>query len=140
MYWVFASCYNFCLVLQLVLGASLTALGAADKNKSTAITVLAAANTVNAGFIALMHNSGIPTRYRNDMDEWARVEIYMADIMESGVIQANMNKDDVIATCQGMYNAAFATVENNKPTSYVPTIATAVTDGTADGKTALARK
>ena len=38
----------------------------------------------------------------------------MMDIMDSGIVQANMTKDDVIATCQAMYNAAFATVENNK--------------------------
>lgn len=41
----------------------------------------------------------------------------MMDIMDSGVVQANMSKDDVVATCQAMYNAAFATIENNKPSS-----------------------
>ena len=55
------------------------------------------------------------------------------DIMQSGVVQANMTKEDVVATCQAMYNAAFATVENNKPSSYIPTIATVVTDGTKNG-------
>lgn len=46
MYWVLASLYNACLVLQLLLGASLTSLGASDNKRSTAITILAAANTV----------------------------------------------------------------------------------------------
>lgn len=58
----------------------------------------------------------------------------MMDIMQSGVVQANMSKEDVVVTCQLMYNAAFATVENNKPSSYIPTLATAVTDGTKTGQ------
>jgi hypothetical protein len=57
----------------------------------------------------------------------------MMDIMQSGVVQANMTKEDVVATCHAMYVAAFATVENNKPSSYIPTIATAVTDGPKNG-------
>ena len=68
------------------------------------------------------------------MDEWSKVEIYMMDIMQSGVVQANMSKEDVVATCQLMYNAASATVENNKPSRYTPTLATAVTDGTKTGQ------
>lgn len=69
----------------------------------------------------------------SDWDEWSKVETYMMDIMQSGVVQANMTKEDVVATCQAMYKAAFATVENNMPSSYIPTIATAVTDGTKNG-------
>jgi len=131
---ILALVYNACISLQLLLGATLTALGASDKKRSAAITILAALNTVDAGLIALLHNSGIPSRYRNDWDEWSKVEVYMADIMQSGVVQANMNKEDVIATCQAMYKAAFDTVENNQPSSYVPALATAVTEGTKSGQ------
>lgn len=44
-YQVLVYVYNACLVLQLLLGATLTALGASDKKKSSAITIIAAANT-----------------------------------------------------------------------------------------------
>jgi hypothetical protein len=66
--------YNICLVLQLVLGAILTSLGASEKitKKSVPITVLAAANTINAGIIALLHNSGLPGRYGNDTAEYSQ--------------------------------------------------------------------
>jgi hypothetical protein len=44
-YQILVFAYNACLVLQLLLGATLTVLGASDKKKSTAITIIAAANT-----------------------------------------------------------------------------------------------
>jgi hypothetical protein len=44
-YQILAFVYNACLVLQLLLGATLTALGASDKKKSVAITIIAALNT-----------------------------------------------------------------------------------------------
>ena len=75
MYKLVSFAYNLCLVMQLLLGAVLTALGASDikmGNRSLAITVLAAGNTVNAGFIALLHNSGLPARFRNDYVEYSQ--------------------------------------------------------------------
>jgi len=51
--------YNICIVLQLILGAALTALGSISIKHGLAITILAAANTVNAGVVALLHNSGL---------------------------------------------------------------------------------
>lgn len=64
----------FLLILQIVLGAILTALGSVQGNLNTPITVLAALNTVAAGLLALMHNSGLPDRYRLDKVEFMKVE------------------------------------------------------------------
>ena len=64
----------FLMILQIVLGAVLTALGSFQINDGTAITVLAAVNTVDAGLLALLHNSGLPDRYRLDKVEFTRVE------------------------------------------------------------------
>lgn len=52
--------YNVRLMLQLLSGAALTGLGSTTNScgNGVAITILAAANTVNAGLIALLHNSG----------------------------------------------------------------------------------
>jgi hypothetical protein len=44
-YQTLAFVYNACLVMQLLLGATLTALGASDKKKSVTITIIAALNT-----------------------------------------------------------------------------------------------
>lgn len=71
--------YNVCLMLQLFLGAALTGLGSTTNSSGNgvAITILAAANTVNAGLIALLHNSGMPNRLRSDMNEYEKVVEYL---------------------------------------------------------------
>jgi hypothetical protein len=78
-YYFTATLYNTCIVLQLLLGASLTALGSSTNTTShgLSITILAAANTVNAGIIALLHNSGLPNRIKQDWNEFAKVEAYL---------------------------------------------------------------
>ena len=67
------------MILQIVLGAVLAALGSVDTRTSTAtpITVLAAINAVDAGLLALMHNSGLPDRYRLDRVEFVKVEDFL---------------------------------------------------------------
>jgi len=76
LHWIF-------LILQIAVGASLTALGSsglashifAEKDPRDApITILAAVSTVVAGLLALMHNSGLPERYRKDMNEFDRIK------------------------------------------------------------------
>jgi hypothetical protein len=65
------------MILQLVVGATVTAFGAAESHMVDTITVLGAVNTVNAGLLALMHNSGLPDRYRMDKVEFVRVEDFL---------------------------------------------------------------
>jgi len=102
MYYILATLYNFCLVLQLGLGAILTALGATSKETKLAITTLAAANTINAGIIALMHNSGLPNRYRKDWSEFYRVELFVQELVHTGIIQKDLTVADTIDTCWTM--------------------------------------
>lgn len=65
------------MVLQIILGAVLTALGSVDLRVGTPITVLAANQTVIAGLLALLHNSGLPDRYRSNEGEFAKVESHL---------------------------------------------------------------
>lgn len=115
--------YNICVILQLVLGAILTALAAVGTSSldklGIAITVLAAANTVNAGLIALLHNSGFPGRLRSDMNEYSKVVEWYEYVMHAGVVDVGMSRDDVIQKAYDMYNQARSTVEKNQPTYYV---------------------
>lgn len=69
----------YLMILQLAIGASLTALGSMDNqvNFRTAIVALAALNTLDAGLLALLHNSGLPDRYRMDKVGYAKVEDYI---------------------------------------------------------------
>jgi len=73
-YHVLASIRWFLMIMQIILGAILTALGSLSSTSGTPITLLAALNTVDAGLLALMHNSGIPERYRSNRVEFSKVE------------------------------------------------------------------
>jgi hypothetical protein len=117
-YYFTATLYNTCLVLQLLLGAALTALGSTSSRNHLAITILAAANTVNAGLVALLHNSGLPNRIRNDWNEYDKVEMFLEELIDSGVVEVGMKWEDVVASCWKKYMAARATVNANKPSVY----------------------
>lgn len=117
-YYFSSTLYNTCLVLQILLGAALTALGSSSNKNGTAITILAAANTVNAGLVALLHNSGLPGRIRNDWNEYDKVEMFLVGIMDSGIVEQGMSTADVIQTCFNKFSNARATVEKNKPSYY----------------------
>lgn len=95
----------------------------------TAVTVLAAANTVNAGILALMHNSGLPERYKNDWNEFEEVEMWVRKLIETGVVEkVGMGEDGwtvegVVHECYQKYTAARRTVQKNKPAAYIPSVA-----------------
>ncbi|KAL2068723.1 hypothetical protein VTL71DRAFT_15061 [Oculimacula yallundae] len=117
-YYFTSTLYNTCLILQILLSAALTALGSSSKKNGTAITILAAANTVNAGLVALLHNSGLPGRIRSDWNEYDKVEMFLVEVMDSGIVETGMSTADVIQTCFNSYSNARATVEKNKPNYY----------------------
>lgn len=106
------------MVLQLFLGASLTALGSVSFRNGTPITILGAANTIIAGLLALLHNSGLPDRHKHNMFEFERLEDHIKELLESGLIPAHQTLDQAIAGCFHMYQEAKATVADNMPISY----------------------
>lgn len=59
LFYLITTLYNTSIILQVLLGATLTALGSLSSKHEAPIVVLAAANTVNAGILALLHNSGL---------------------------------------------------------------------------------
>lgn len=106
------------MIVQLLVGAALTAIGSMSMSDGVPITVLGAVNTVVAGFLALLTNSGLPDRYRYDMFEYAQVEDHIKEILNSGVVPANKTNDQVIAECFEMYQDAKTTVAANMPANY----------------------
>ncbi|KAL2208987.1 hypothetical protein CC79DRAFT_1367191 [Sarocladium strictum] len=106
------------LILQILIGATLTALGPSSGNNSLAITILGAANTVVAGLLALMHNSGLPDRFRCDMQEFEKVEDHIRGILEARLAPADEELDQVLSECFDMFSQAKATVAANLPPSY----------------------
>ncbi|RAL68029.1 hypothetical protein DID88_008752 [Monilinia fructigena] len=110
------------LILQLLFGGILTALGSSSAGKhGLAITVLATANTVNAGLIALFNNTGMPERFWNDWNEFEDVEMFVKELIETGLVDTD-KKEEVIAGCYVRFQAAKMTVRRNKPASYDATV------------------
>ncbi|KAH6662260.1 hypothetical protein B0J14DRAFT_433418, partial [Halenospora varia] len=129
-FYIASTIYNTCLILQLILGAVLTALGASSAGANhTAITILAAANTVNAGLCALLHNSGLPGRIRNDYVEYERIVMWLEEVMRGGIAvgvgldkgTAEAGRDEVVREGWARYQRARATVEKNRPGAYMAT-------------------
>jgi hypothetical protein len=121
MYYAFSIFFNFAMITQLILGALLTALGARAAKNETLITVLAAANTIVAGLLALMHNSGLPNRYQNDWNEYDKVEAYIRELMNTGIVLRDMTRDDVVETCYSIFRKAKETISKNQPAAYTAT-------------------
>jgi hypothetical protein len=109
------------LILQLVIGASLTALGGMSTRDGTPITVLGASNTVIAGLLALLHNSGVPDRYRYDKAEFERVEDHIRELLVTGLVRADKSVNEALSDCFDYYQHAKRTVNSNMPAAYVPT-------------------
>jgi len=95
----------------------MTAL-ASHKTNETAITILAAANTVNAGLVALLHNSGLPNRIRNDWNEYAKAELYITKLLDTGIVEDWMKPWDAVDKCYKTFKKAKETVQSNKPAVY----------------------
>lgn len=67
---------NGCLGLQIVVAASLTALGAAGGSRG-AVTVFGAINTVIAGILTFLKGSGMPNRFKYYQTEWKRIREFI---------------------------------------------------------------
>ena len=109
------------MILQLLVGATLTALGSMSLEDGTPITVLAAVNTVLAGILALLHNSGLPDRYRNDMVEFEELEDHIKEVLDSSIAPVGQTTDQILAECFDRFRDAKATVATNMPANYTST-------------------
>ncbi|KAI0132121.1 hypothetical protein BJ170DRAFT_680019 [Xylariales sp. AK1849] len=114
------------MILQLALNAVLTALGSLSLKDGTAITAVAGINTLFAGILALMHNSGLPDRYRSDRNEYYKVEEYLKEIIDTRLVDADDTIVEVMADCFDKFQGARQTVQNNIPASYTPSALTSV--------------
>jgi len=110
--------YNTLLIFQLLFSAANTALAARSPRNGTALIILTALTTIDAGIVALLHNSGLPNRLRNDWSEYDKVEMYLVEVMSGGVVLQGQTWQDVVQSCFDKFAAAKATVQANKPSFY----------------------
>ncbi|KAI1492628.1 hypothetical protein F5X96DRAFT_667524 [Biscogniauxia mediterranea] len=106
------------MLTQLALGASLTALGSLSKADGPMITIIAAIGTCVAGILALIHNSGLPYRYRSDRNEFYKLEEHLKAIIDTRMVPADQNIHEVLGDCFDMFRGARQTVQDNIPASY----------------------
>ncbi|KAI1756622.1 hypothetical protein F4782DRAFT_274164 [Xylaria castorea] len=115
---VFSVVINGCYFFQIVIAAALTALGAA-RASSGAVTAFGALNTVIAGLLSFIKNSGLPGRLKYYGNEWKKIREFIEqrerDFMRSG---HNLDVYEVVETIEKMYNNLKADIELNTPDSY----------------------
>ncbi|KAB8070140.1 hypothetical protein BDV29DRAFT_160763 [Aspergillus leporis] len=75
-YRFFSILINTCLGVQIVVAASLTALGAASGPHS-AVTAFGAINTIMAGILTYLKGSGLPDRLKHYQNEWRNIREYI---------------------------------------------------------------
>lgn len=109
---------------QVVIGATLTALGPNASDYSVTITVLGAVNTVIAGVLALMKGQGLPERLRKDEMEFRKLQDWIEEteaLLATGIIGRDRREVGVLVeSAFRKYNSAKLSEENNRPDNYVP--------------------
>ncbi|KAF4126669.1 hypothetical protein GMORB2_0405 [Geosmithia morbida] len=106
------------MLLHIVVAATMAALGQGSPKQASRTTALAAANTVIAGILALMHNSGLPDRYRNNKAEFEIVEDHICRLVESGLVPVDQPIEQTVADCFDRLQDAKAAVRASLPAAY----------------------
>jgi hypothetical protein len=130
-YTLTASLSNMLLLTQVVLGATLTALGASESSHIL-ITIFGVLNTVIAGLVAYLKSRGQPMRARMYRDDMERVvdEIENSEIMWLGISRGVHGYDEIdtdtqvtvrseVARLTRLYDRAVRTNTMNNPDMYM---------------------
>ncbi|KAI9769200.1 MAG: hypothetical protein M1840_004329 [Geoglossum simile] len=115
---LFESVITVCLILQILLAATLTALGASSSNHII-ITVFGAANTAIAGTVALLKGQGLPNRLRQDWNGWRDLRDYIEE--REREIACGKPGVDVwaeVRVVEDRYDAVRKNQEKNRPDTY----------------------
>lgn len=115
---------NVLHVTQIVIGATLTALGPNAARYTVSITALGALNTVIAGVLALLKGQGIPNKLHRDEMEFRRLQDWIEEteaLLVTGVIgRDNRDIGVLVESAFRKYDSAQLSAENNRPENYVP--------------------
>ena len=119
-YYLMATIIEASFLSQIVVAATLTALGAADASH-IAITVLGSVNTVIAGIQTYLKGQGLPNRLRQYEFGLRKLREYIEDReRDFSHADCNLNVDHEIADIAAMYKAVRQTAEDNTPDNYLP--------------------
>lgn len=100
-----------CHFLQIILAATLTALGPNAKNYEIVITVLGAINTITAGVLAVFKGSGMIERLAKDEVEFKKLQDWIEEtesLLSVGIIGRNRKEVGILVEVAfKKYNACF---------------------------------
>lgn len=110
---------NFCLILQIIVAAALTALGAANSSHK-AVTTFGAINTVIAGSLTWLKGSGLPNRLKYYEEEWKRVREHI-ELRERQILRGapDVHVHDSVKEVEKLYIDVQNEVSANTPDAYV---------------------
>ena len=107
-----------CLLLQIVLAAALTALGA-SKSSHVAVTVLGAVNTTIAGMLSFTKGQNLPNRLRQYQNALRKVREYIEQReREFSQPDCELDLKEEISIIVRLYQAARQNDEDNDPNAY----------------------
>ncbi|OTB07516.1 hypothetical protein M426DRAFT_317825 [Hypoxylon sp. CI-4A] len=115
---VFSIIINACYFLQIVVAASITAMGAAGVSHG-AVTAFGAINTIIAGLLTFLKGSGLPARLKYYGNEWKKLREFIEqrerDFSRTG---CTLDVYEVVATIDRMYSNTKQDIEMNTPDNY----------------------
>ncbi|KAJ6126208.1 hypothetical protein N7471_010701 [Penicillium samsonianum] len=121
-YQIFSVAFNLLSITQVLIGATITALGPSGGEHILAITILGAFITSIAGLLALLRGRGLSQRLRGNMTEIAKV---LAHIEEQTILlrygnrkDSNDKIDDLIEDTLKRYAIAEDIIKRNQPDIY----------------------
>ncbi|KAL4914607.1 hypothetical protein BDW62DRAFT_190185 [Aspergillus aurantiobrunneus] len=109
-----ASLINTCLAIQIVVAATLTALGAA-RGPHNAITAFGAINTIVAGILTYLKGSGLPDRLKHYQNEWRNIREYVEQRERELCLEScEMDVEEEIQIIEQMYEGVKREIEATK--------------------------
>ncbi|KAI4224111.1 MAG: hypothetical protein L6R40_008474 [Gallowayella cf. fulva] len=119
-YYLMSSIINASFLGQILVAATLTALGAIG-GPSLAITILGSANTIIAGLQTYLKGQGLPNRIKQYQFGLRKLREYVEDRERDFSHEScKLDVDHVIADVSAMYQAVRQTAEDNTPDTYLP--------------------
>ncbi|KAL8894220.1 MAG: hypothetical protein Q9192_004506 [Flavoplaca navasiana] len=119
-YYLISSIINTAFMGQIIIAATLTALGAANGSR-LAITILGSCNTVIAGVQTYLKGQGLPNRLKQYQFGLRKLREYIEDRERDFSNEGcKLDVDHVIADVSAMYQAVRQTAEDNTPDTYLP--------------------
>ncbi|RFU81703.1 hypothetical protein TARUN_488 [Trichoderma arundinaceum] len=110
-YSIFHIATNFCLGAQIIVGAALTAIGAADGSRH-AVTGLGAMNTIMAGILTYLKASGLPDRFKAHENQWKEIREHIEQReRELCLLDCTLDVQEEVAIVEEMYNQAKAELD-----------------------------